>query len=344
MSIILDNSTNTLKLGTDTSLTRKSANALSTPGSLDAAGLNITGGGNGITFPDSSVQLTAVSAYTLPTASSSVLGGVKVDGTTVTISSGIISATAYTLPTASASVLGGVKVDGTTITITGGVISSVGGSSGTVTDYNNTSRYQMLTTSGQEAWCVSSATVFANLSWSRSGTTLTVTHNSHGRSVGDRVNLRNTNVDNQSLIVSNPTTNTYDVTVANTGGTSGAAGAYSCGFTFAQNAGAGSITSGTLTAPAGADVQLLSLRIHLGASTRSLLTYNVVVPASVTNGAGGDTSNADLWIPQIQVRQDAASLSAVGATLASQVSGSWNTFQFAALSSTSIGLFFTMNF
>lgn len=33
---------------------------------------------------------------------------------------------AYTLPTATTSVLGGVKVDGTTITITGGVISSVG--------------------------------------------------------------------------------------------------------------------------------------------------------------------------------------------------------------------------
>ena len=36
----------------------------------------------------------------------------------------------YTLPTASTSTLGGVKVDGSTITISGGVISSVGGSGG----------------------------------------------------------------------------------------------------------------------------------------------------------------------------------------------------------------------
>ena len=66
------------------------------------------------------------SAYTLPTATTSVLGGVKVDGTTVTIASGIISASAssYTLPTATTSVLGGVKVDGTSITISSGVISS----------------------------------------------------------------------------------------------------------------------------------------------------------------------------------------------------------------------------
>jgi len=63
--------------------------------------------------------------YTLPTASTTVLGGVKVDGTTITINgSGVISgANTYTLPTASTTVLGGVKVDGTTITITGGVIS-----------------------------------------------------------------------------------------------------------------------------------------------------------------------------------------------------------------------------
>ena len=39
-------------------------------------------------------------------------------------------AAAYSLPTASTTVLGGVKVDGTTVTITGGVISSTGGASG----------------------------------------------------------------------------------------------------------------------------------------------------------------------------------------------------------------------
>jgi hypothetical protein len=71
-------------------------------------------------------------AYTLPTATTSVLGGVKVDGTTISINgSGVISsASGYTLPTASTSTLGGVKVDGTTITIASGVISASGGGSG----------------------------------------------------------------------------------------------------------------------------------------------------------------------------------------------------------------------
>ena len=90
----------------------------------------------------------------LATASATQLGGVKVDGTSITINSGVISATAYSLPaatsstlggviigstvvsglvntsgtikiaTASISQLGGVKVDGSTITISNGVITA----------------------------------------------------------------------------------------------------------------------------------------------------------------------------------------------------------------------------
>jgi len=76
------------------------------------------------TPPDLSGYITT--QYTLPTASTTVLGGVKVDGSTITINgSGVISgANTYSLPTASTTVLGGVKVDGTTITINNGVISS----------------------------------------------------------------------------------------------------------------------------------------------------------------------------------------------------------------------------
>lgn len=66
-------------------------------------------------------------AYSLPTATTSVLGGVKVDGSTITITGGVISAatgSSYTLPTATTSVLGGVKVDGSSIVINSGIISS----------------------------------------------------------------------------------------------------------------------------------------------------------------------------------------------------------------------------
>tara|TARA_B100001989_G_scaffold136070_1_gene96360 strand:- start:98 stop:1474 length:1377 start_codon:yes stop_codon:yes gene_type:complete len=75
------------------------------------------------TPPDLSSYITQ--QYTLPTASTTVLGGVKVDGSSINIdANGVISgASTYTLPTASTTVLGGVKVDGTTITINNGVIS-----------------------------------------------------------------------------------------------------------------------------------------------------------------------------------------------------------------------------
>jgi hypothetical protein len=58
-----------------------------------------------------------ISVATLPTASTTVLGGVKVDGTSITIDAeGKISgASTYTLPKTTTTVLGGVIVDGTTI-------------------------------------------------------------------------------------------------------------------------------------------------------------------------------------------------------------------------------------
>ena len=57
-------------------------------------------------------KLDTMSTYTLPTASDSVLGGIKV-GSNLSISSGVLSATdtKYTLPAASPTVVGGVKLD-----------------------------------------------------------------------------------------------------------------------------------------------------------------------------------------------------------------------------------------
>ena len=85
-----------------------------------ALSYNTTTGVFTYTPPDLSGYIT--SQYTLPTSSTTVLGGVKVDGSTITISNGVISgASTYSLPTASTTVLGGVKIDGTTITINNAV-------------------------------------------------------------------------------------------------------------------------------------------------------------------------------------------------------------------------------
>ena len=105
-------------------------NALANAGdtlSLPTASTTVLGGvkvdGSTITINGSGViSSTGGSVYTLPTATTSVLGGVKVDGTTVTINgSGIITAnyTTYSLPLASTTVLGGVKIDGSTLAFNG---------------------------------------------------------------------------------------------------------------------------------------------------------------------------------------------------------------------------------
>jgi hypothetical protein len=63
------------------------------------------------------------SPYSLPTATESVLGGVKIGSGISIDGNGVISASsAYTLPTATANTLGGVKI-GSGVTITDGVIS-----------------------------------------------------------------------------------------------------------------------------------------------------------------------------------------------------------------------------
>ena len=86
-------------------------------------------------YTDLTDKPTIPGAYTLPTASTSVLGGVKIDGSTITLNGSnqlVANYTTYSLPTASTTVLGGVKVDGTTIQISNGVISSPNSSRTTV--------------------------------------------------------------------------------------------------------------------------------------------------------------------------------------------------------------------
>jgi len=100
---------------------------------LQSSSLSVTtaaaSGAGSLSYATGVFTFTPAATYNLPTATNQILGGVKVDGTTITINNGIITSPyTYTLPTATTSILGGVKVDGSTITINNGVISSTGGS------------------------------------------------------------------------------------------------------------------------------------------------------------------------------------------------------------------------
>lgn len=219
-----------------------------------------------------------------------------------------------------------------------------GGGGGSSDIFNPVSRYQMITTAGQAVSVVTSATVRTGLAWTRSGTDLTITHTNHGRSVGERVIARNTNMDYQVALVTAVTTNTFTFTTTNTGAASGSAGAYSLGLNFAYNGAAGSISTGTISAPVGGDVQLQSIRIHLASNTRLGTTFTLIVPKGNLNGAGGDTNMDDIYIPIQMVRQDGTTLVAVGNTIGTNIAGDYGSFQFAALPAVATGIHILASF
>jgi plastocyanin len=98
--------------------------------SLPTAGVGVGGTLGGVKVDGSTITISngiisSSSSYSLPTASTSVLGGVKIDGSTITLNGSnqlVANYTNYTLPTATDTVLGGVKVDNSSITITSGTI------------------------------------------------------------------------------------------------------------------------------------------------------------------------------------------------------------------------------
>jgi collagen type VII alpha len=211
------------------------------------------------------------------------------------------------------------------------------GTSGLVVNqpfFNTASRYQLIGSSGEEVWCVSSSTVFTGLSWTRSGTILTINSTNHGHTSGNRVVIRNTNLDYQEGLIISTATNSFTFTTISTGSTSGTAGAYSLGFTYSH---VGSPkTGGILSAPSGthADCQLISLRIRTGG--RSGTSYVLTVPEDAVNGAGANTSLGDCFIPDFNVRADTDTLSAIAATMVvNDAAAGYEVFTFGALGSLS---------
>jgi hypothetical protein len=277
-------------------------------------------------------------------ANTSSLAAVALSGAYSDLSGTPSIPSAYTLPVASSSVLGGVK-QGTGVTIAGdGTISASGGTGGGVSKvYDTTCRYPVNTTTGQSVWVATSAPVTTGLSWAQTSTNLVITDNGHGHSVGEMVIVHNANVEFQNGLITAVTTNTFTITSSGTGGSSGTAAAYSMGYTFAHNAsGVNNINAGILTAPAGvSNITLLGMRIHLATGTRTGTSYNLTIPVQPT-GAWSSFDNA--IVPVQQVRQDGVSLSAVGNTIAVVSGTSWNMFQYGALPASTTGIVFLMSF
>ncbi len=201
--------------------------------------------------------------YTLPTASTTVLGGVKIDGTTITISNGIISsAAAYTLPIASTTVLGGIKVDGTTVTINAqGVISAVGGGGG-----GSSNSFATITVSGQSDVVADSPTDILTLS---AGLGISIT----------------TNATNDSITISNSavTTNSF-ANIAVSGQSTVVADSASDTLTLVAG------SNVTITTNATSDTITIAAGYNQSLNTTDDVVFNTVEASEITSvGVGTPT-------------------------------------------------------
>jgi hypothetical protein len=174
--------------------------------------------------------------------------------------------------------------------------------------------------------------MYSGLSWSRSGATITITSTAHGLSNGDYVVVRNMgDTDYVYGVISSVTTDSFQITNAvSSGDTSGTAGAY------IPAADATSVTdsAATIGSPTVGDIQIISIKVHFG-SAKSGNTFTLTTPTSLTNGAGGNTSNATMNPPIVGVWN----LSTGGFNASGLVSiwggtgsaGSYNVFQVGGL-------------
>lgn len=141
----------------------------------------------------------AISSYSLPVASTSELGGVKIDGTTITIDDdGVIhGSSTYELPIATSNTLGGVKIDNDTIKINDGVISAdVIGNWSTGTAYPvgyfviyNNKLYECISANNDTEW---TETKWNLISGGNSGTTIDNWKPLNNYNIGDLVINKNT--------------------------------------------------------------------------------------------------------------------------------------------------------
>jgi len=144
-----------------------------------------------------------------------------------------------------------------------------------------------------EIYLQSTGNLYSGLAWSRSTNTLTVTSALHGLTTGDAVLLRNVNTDYVYIASITVTgANTFTAGVADTGDTSGI-GAYIPALKVSSvTNNSGDITAVTVAAPSAGNVQLNSIRLFANNQETSPCTYTV--PASLSNGVGGNTDKQDI--------------------------------------------------
>ena len=179
-----------------------------------------------------------------------------------------------------------------------------GGGSGNV--YNTQYRYLADSDGNNYEVYMTSTTNLFTASWVRTSTSMVVTFNSHGLSVGDKVVLRAANVDYQVADITAVTSNTFTFTCADTGGGSGSEAVYGTLFSANVTATVDDITAITIVAPGGLNgsSQLNNLTVSSGGVTidGQQTDYSVTVPAGLNEGAGGYSDKRSINLVTIEAK------------------------------------------
>lgn len=138
--------------------------------------------------------------------------------------------------------------------------------------------------SDYELYLESTGNLYSGLSWNRSSTTLNITSSGHGLSTNNKVLIRNFNEDYEYKNVTSIDANHFSVTVADSGDTTGTAGAYVPAFSSSVTHTSGDVTAIEISAPGAGDLQLNEVRIYANNQESNL---TVTVPAGLSNGGGG---------------------------------------------------------
>jgi len=199
---------------------------------------------------------------------------------------------------------GGLGPQGTTGT--GGTQGASGakgaeGSGGVSDVYNTQTRYLVNSDGDNYQLYATSTTNMSSATWSRSGAELTISGSSNGLAAGDKVVVRNSNIDYQVQDVISATADGFVANCDNSGGTSGAAASFGTLFSATVTESSGDVTAVVISAAGGTNgaSQLNGISLFAGNQESALA---ITVPSGLQEGAGGYTDKQDINIASVDCK------------------------------------------
>jgi len=186
-------------------------------------------------------------------------------------------------------------------TVPQGEKGEAGAGGGSAIILNNNLHYNVLTIgSDLEVYVKGSGNYMGGITWARSTTTLTVNQTAHGLSTGNVVMIRNMSEDYLHGAITVVNTDQFTIDCANSGDTSGTAGAYIPAFSASAVQSSGDVSSITITGCSGAISGSQQIDgVHFYANNQNSSPIALTIPAGLQNGGGANGNKKQITVPLI---------------------------------------------